>query len=126
MNWKNPVSLDRQGREDITEFMIVCFDSLDTYGKNRQQLKNAIKLFLITLADYPAILIRKAFEKWVRTESKMPTPKDIISLMEEDNSQLLSMINRARRCYHYPNLGLAPEAHEYLQEKLGHEWRQYV
>lgn len=103
------------------EFMVVCFDGLDTFGKTPDQLKNAIKLFLMTLADYPAILIRRAFEKWVRTETKMPAPADIIGLMHDDNTRLLDFLNHVRT-----GGMLADFAEQFVAEKLGDDWRKYV
>lgn len=121
MNWSNPVSSDLQGAKDIQEFLLVCFDALDTYGKTPQQLSNAIKLFIVTLSDYPAIFIRKAFEEWVKTKSKMPTPAEIIEILDRDNHQLLDYIFYVRS-----GGNLADFAQSYLVSKLGKNWREYV
>lgn len=105
------------------EFMLICFDGLDTFGKTPGQLANAVKLFLLMLSKYPAVLIRFAFEKWVRTESKMPTPSEIINLIEQDNVRLLDLIDhlRARN-----GNQITDGATAYLTSKLGKNWRDYV
>lgn len=101
--------------------MLVCFDALETYGKTPDQLANSLKLFMLTLAEYPEPLVRKAFEKWVRTERKLPTPADIIEMITDDNKRLLDYV-------HYVKSGgnLAPFAEDYVISSLGNDWRMYV
>lgn len=124
MRWKHPVSLDREGRESVKDLMVICFDALDTYGKSPSQLANIVKLFLISLSDYPAPLIRRAFETWVRTQSKLPTPAEIIGLMQENNGKLLRYIERLRETG--GEYGLTQQAYNELESQLGTDWRRYV
>ena len=100
------------------EFMVTCFDALDTYGKTKEQLNSSIKLFVVMLAKYPAALISKAFEQWVATERKMPAPADIIEIIETDNAKLLDFVGYVR-----DGGNITPEAERYVSGKLGSNWR---
>lgn len=105
------------------EFMLICFDGLDTFGKTPGQLANAVKLFLVMLSKYPAILIRSAFERWVQTQSRMPAPADIIGFIEEDNARLLDLLDHLRARY---GNQISEGATAYMASKLGENWRDYV
>ena len=118
---KITVGSDPKSREDVREFILVCFDALDTYGKTPDQLGNAVKLFILTLADYPVPLVRNAFIRWAQERSKMPSPADIISLIKDDNEQIMKYLK------HVSDGGVvSSKAEEFIVEKLGKNWREYV
>jgi hypothetical protein len=125
-NWGCPLEYDENGKAAIASFLLDCFNGLNVYGSTADQIKSAIKIHIITLGEYPLVLVKKAYLKWLKISNKHPTPADIISIMEEENKQLLGYINHVREHAHYANLGLAPEAHEFLEDKLGKDWRKYV
>lgn len=125
-NWVLNLESDDAGKAAIASFLVDCFNALNTYGATPDQIQSSVKMHILLMGEYPLILVRKAYLKWLKTSSKQPTPSDIIAILEEDNGSLLRMINRARECSHYPNLGLAEEAYVELEKKLGKDWRKYV
>lgn len=60
----------------------MSFDTLDTYGKEPEQLKNINKLFQIKLANFTWKQIEDAFGMYLNTGTAMPKPADIISIIE--------------------------------------------
>lgn len=59
-----------------------CFDSLNIYGKEPEQLENTILMFAMALEDQEPDDIKKAFVYWVKNNSQMPTPADILGVIE--------------------------------------------
>lgn len=66
----------------MLNILSVCADTLNTYGKTPGQLVNAGKAFNMVLADCNALDVRNAFEVWMRRSSEMPTPFDILNLVQ--------------------------------------------
>jgi len=58
-----------------------CFDSLNIYGKEPEQLENMILMFIHALDEYHLPEIQKAFIDWVKTNAEMPTPAGIIQVI---------------------------------------------
>jgi hypothetical protein len=94
---------------------------LHTYGKTPDQLADAGRLMVIMLAEFPFVLVKKSFIQWVKTSSKMPTPSDIISLIEKDNSRLLDYL-----CHVRNGGNLADFAIDFMIANIGENWRDYV
>ena len=117
--WLQTVSSSDDNAENLGAFILVCFDGLNTFGKTPGQLKNAMKLFLMRLGDYPMPLVRAAFERWVDEKPEMPTPADIIGMMQEDNERLLDFVGYVRR-----GGNLTQRAEDYVISKLGKNWRE--
>ena len=82
-------------------------------------------MHLIVLGEYPYPLVKKAFMKWIRTESRNPTPADIVNLIHEENEELLDLIARYRQMQ-YCGGGLTQEKINYIAQKLGTDWKKYV
>lgn len=66
----------------------VCFDTLKTYGKTFEQLDSIIKLFELVLKEYDIKTIEEAFLRYVQSESEMPTPHDIIKIIDPSKNRL--------------------------------------
>lgn len=62
--------------------MLVSFDTLDTYGKDPEQLKNAKKVFQFVLADYQYSEIEEAFKVYLKNNKTMPKPADIANIID--------------------------------------------
>lgn len=58
------------------------FNSQKTYGKQPEQLNATVKLFQMVLADYAWPDIEAAFKVYVKRSGEMPTPHDIVDLIE--------------------------------------------
>lgn len=58
-----------------------CFDSLNIYGKEPEQLENMILMMVHALAEYEYLEIKNAFIEWVKTRGEMPTPSGIIEII---------------------------------------------
>ena len=52
------------------------------YGKNEQNLDAMISAFEWALADYPHDDIKAAMGQWLRTSNEVPTPADIIAIID--------------------------------------------
>lgn len=62
-----------------------CFDGLKLYGKEPEQIENTVKLFRMVLADFPSDKIQSAFVTHLQRSSEMPTPSDIVQLINRGN-----------------------------------------
>jgi len=58
------------------------YDGLKLYGKQPEQLDNAVKLFNFVLADYPADKIMKAFSYYALHNTEFPAPADIANIID--------------------------------------------
>lgn len=61
-----------------------CFDLFNTYGKDPSALKSMLPVFEEVLAAHPTDKIMGAFKEWLRTQSAMPTPADILKILNWD------------------------------------------
>lgn len=68
--------------EKLKILITICFDSLKTYGKTFEQLDSIVKLFEFALSSYEMERIEKAFLRHVERSADMPTPSDIIKLLD--------------------------------------------
>lgn len=66
----------------ISALLLICYDTLDTYGKEPEQLQNASKLFAIVLSDYSIEQIETAFKTYLKRNTDMPKPADIVKIIE--------------------------------------------
>lgn len=60
----------------------MCFDTLNVYGKEPEQLGNITKLFQLILGRFQISQVEFAFAKYLETHSVMPTPADIVKIIE--------------------------------------------
>ena len=74
------MSLEYQA--EIVSLVSQCFDSLNNYGKTQEALPNIIKFFILKLKKYPFEKVYNAFDKWTDRHSTMPTPADIINIID--------------------------------------------
>lgn len=79
---KDCESITKATRSEIAEMVTVCYDALDTYGKTPEQMKATIKLFCMVLEGRPIDKVREGFRHWVNRNSKLPTPADIVNIID--------------------------------------------
>lgn len=77
-----PISQDLAGRESLALILGQCFQALNLYGKEPEQIEAAIALHQMVLSDYSIDQIRPAFIRWLATNSTFPAPADIVSLIK--------------------------------------------
>lgn len=66
----------------LTRLVTTCYEALNVYGKTPEQLEAIIALFQMDLEDYEYSVVRQAFKIYRKTNSTMPTPADIIKIIE--------------------------------------------
>lgn len=76
---------DAKGRQELSSFVAQCFEALKTYGKEPEQMVAVANMFQMVLADYPIDKIKAAFKTYLKTNSDMPAPADIVRLIERGN-----------------------------------------
>jgi hypothetical protein len=79
-----PLIKDRDSRELLGASLAMFWDTMRQYGKKTSQLENLTKMFIFTLAEYPYEKISKAFRFYAKHYSEMPTPADIVSIIERN------------------------------------------
>jgi len=66
----------------LTRLVTTCYEALNTYGKTPEQLEAVIAVMQMDLEDYTYSVVRQAFKIYRRTKSAMPTPADIINIID--------------------------------------------
>lgn len=61
---------------------MICFDTLDTFGKDEVQMKNINRSFQLFLEDYVYDDIQLAFKDYMKRKTVMPKPADIIKIID--------------------------------------------
>lgn len=80
-----PKTLISDSEEDsikLTRLVTTCYEALNVYGKTPEQLEAIIAIFQMDLEDYEYSVVRQAFKVYRKTNSTMPTPADIIKIIE--------------------------------------------
>lgn len=72
---------DPDGKKRVAQAISMVYDGLKVYGKEPEQLENAVKLFNFALADYPTQQIVDAFAYYVSNFSEFPAPADIVQII---------------------------------------------
>lgn len=101
-----------------------CFDVLDTYGKSPEQLANIIKSFLNTLAEYPFDKIKKAFTDYLKRNSKMPTPADIVRLVDPQPEPLSKSVYIGLQDERKRGEYLTPKERQYIKDYESQEMKK--
>src|SRR5574343_570256 len=75
-------ALSNQETLQLLSFLDTSFAVLDTYGRKPDQLTEISKLFVVMLKGYPLEKIKEGFMQHMKRSSRMPTPADIINLID--------------------------------------------
>lgn len=71
-------------RDMVSTAIRQSFDLFNTYGKDPKALTNIMRAFDQVLSPYPTDSIMRAFRDWMKTEKTMPTPADILAILNWD------------------------------------------
>ena len=84
----------------MTKAFYGCCAIYPTYGKDEEQLTDALAMFNMCLFDYTGEQIKQGFVAWMKGNKSFPTPMDIINLIERkgkpalDKSVYISLTKR--------------------------------
>lgn len=73
---------DEIARKKLSALLLICFDALDTYGKEPEQLANVVKTFELVLGRFRFDQIERAFAVYLERNTQMPKPADIVNIIE--------------------------------------------
>ena len=62
--------------------LTLCFNGLNTYGKEPEQLEDLAQLFQFKLERFTWKQVKQAFNVYTDLKPTMPAPSDIISIIE--------------------------------------------
>ena len=62
--------------------LLICFDTLDTFGKEPEQLKNLEGAFQLVLGRFNIDDVEAAFRIYMEKYTVMPKPADIVKIIE--------------------------------------------
>lgn len=79
------VTQTKEEARQLTNFISQCFDALETYGKEPEQLKNMNAAFQLVLAPYTTEQVKSAFLFYLSNYKKIPVPSDIVSIIKRGN-----------------------------------------
>lgn len=71
-----------QDQSRLTSLLLICFDTLDTFGKEPEQLKNVAEMFRLVLGRFTINQIEAAFKIYIEKNTVMPKPADIVKIIE--------------------------------------------
>ncbi len=76
------IQTSNEDQKKLTRLVTACYEGLNTYGKSPEQLEASIMLMQMTLGRFQYDTVREAFSIYLQTGSTMPTPADIIKIIE--------------------------------------------
>lgn len=71
-------------RAQLSMVLRQCFDLFNTYGRDPSALKSMLPTFEELLAPYPTDKVLGAFKEHLKTKPTMPTPSDILAILDWD------------------------------------------
>lgn len=78
---------DPEAAKALAALVYDSFQTLRQYGKEPESLESVTRCFRLVLADQSIIDIEKAFTFWLRHEREMPTPADILSIIQRGGNK---------------------------------------
>jgi cell pole-organizing protein PopZ len=116
---------DRSGQEQLTRLLSQTYASQQTYGDKAQMMEYRDQMFQMVLEDYPFSTIRQAFIQHVKTSSCLPTPHDIIRLIDPSMEPLSeSVYIRISNRMKDPSQWITPDERRYMQRFESRELRK--
>jgi len=71
-----------QSQSRLTSLLLICFDTLDTFGKEPEQLANLAESFRFILGRFTIEQVESAFRAYMESSTSMPKPADIVKIIE--------------------------------------------
>lgn len=78
---------DPEAAKALAALVYDSFQTLRQYGKEPESLESVTRCFRLVLADQTIGDIETAFTFWLRHEREMPTPADILSVIERGGNK---------------------------------------
>lgn len=66
----------------LRKILVICFQTLDTYGKEPEALAGITQVFLMVLGRFNFPEVEKAFQIYLEKGNSMPKPADIVKIIE--------------------------------------------
>ena len=85
-----PISDCKESQQKVSAVLFKCFNSLKVYGKEPEQLKDTVDVFLMVLGKYSYNQFQTAISKYLSRNSDMPTPADIVNIIDPPQEELSS------------------------------------
>jgi hypothetical protein len=76
-----PIQQDIESQKKLGLLIMDCFNTLNMYGKQPEQIESYNRIFQAMLGEYKFMVIKDAFFKYMKTNTTLPTPADIIKLI---------------------------------------------
>lgn len=73
---------DPEGQDQLTLLLSQAYASQNTYGDKAAMMEYRDQMFQQVLVPYPISLVREAFIEHIRCKANLPTPADIVNLIE--------------------------------------------
>ena len=108
----------------LVKMLGLCFDTLDTYGKDISSLENSIALFDMALEDYSVGVIEAAFKKHIKASEKYPKPVNIIEIIEGPKKPKLCGNRYNRLCQQVQDMGWDSMTDDEVTFKKAYEAQQ--
>lgn len=122
---------DREGRKQLAEIVAQCFDGLKLYGREPEQLANAVKLFDLALGAFSVEQVRAGFVAHLQRSSEMPTPADIVGYIRRkgrpplDKAMYTALIQKRERTS-FVDAGQHGNGLTTAEEKYIQEYEEYA
>jgi hypothetical protein len=71
----------------LAVLLVDCAAALKSY-KTPEQMEGVVRIFLTMLGKYPYEKVRGAFFKYMEFNKEMPTPADILAILERVNRNI--------------------------------------
>lgn len=78
-----------KAKKELASLLESCWNTLNTYGKEPEAMKDTVIWFIRVLADNTTEEITVAFTRYMKTNSAMPTPADIFKLIPIERTDLI-------------------------------------
>lgn len=85
-----PISDCKESQQKVSAILFKCFNSLKVYGKEPEQLKDTVDVFLMVLGKYSYNQFQNAMSKYLSRKADMPTPADIVNIIDPPQEELSS------------------------------------
>lgn len=126
-----PLTSDNEGRRQLADLVSQCFDGLKLYGKEPEQLSNAVKLFDLALGAFTIEQIRAGFVAHLQRSIEMPTPADIVGYIRRDgkpplDKAMYTALVQKRERTAFVDAGYHGNCLSIAEEKYINEYEEYM
>lgn len=87
-----PLSQSAEAQRHLATLIVQCFAALKVFGKEPEHIRDTIALFQRVLAPYSLRQVSAAFDEYVSRNSDMPSPADIVNIIDPPNKELSAAV----------------------------------